>query len=533
MLDCLLFSKLSLQPLSFSNLISIFTSFTLLSFILIFIAVSFNLFSQLLLPKDSTKPPLVFHIFPIIGSALVYGLDPYDFFEKSRKRYGNVFTFVLLNKQITVALGPQGNSLVLNGKLSEVNAEEAYTHLTTPVFGTDVVYDVPNPILMQQKKFIKSGLSVENFKRYVGMIVDETVEYLESHVFESPETRTVTKDILNVASEITICTASATLQGKEVRAGLNKSFAQLYHDLDGGFTPLNFVFPNLPLPSYRRRDKAQVAMRKFYLKIIEQRRKENREGDSGDMLDALKGQTYKDGTPLTDKAMAHIMIALLMAGQHTSAATGSWLLAHLAERPDLVDELRREQVEIFGHGDENDLDPLDYDRLQTPLMNACIKEVLRLHPPIHSIMRKVKSPIVVPQTLAASNEDTPYIIPPTHYVMAAPGVSQLDESIWKDATSFEPKRWLNKPIDEENEEGEKIDYGFGAISSGTNSPFLPFGAGRHRCVGEQFAYLQLATVVTTILRRCDLQLNGAFPQPDYTTMLVCPRKPRDVTFTRR
>ncbi|KAH9815292.1 cytochrome P450 [Melampsora americana] len=528
-----LISILNFSSLSFSNLISIFTSFTLLTFIFILIIILINVISQLL-PKNPSEPPVVFHLFPIIGSALIYGIDPYEFFEKCRKRYGNVFTFVLLNKKITVALGPQGNSLVLNGKLSEVNAEEAYTHLTTPVFGTDVVYDVPNQILMQQKKFIKSGLSVENFKRYVGMIVDETMEYLEGHIFESPDQRTSTQDIFKVASEITICTASATLQGKEVRAGLNRSFAQLYHDLDGGFTPLNFVFPNLPLPSYRRRDQAQVAMRKFYLKIIEQRREENREGDSGDMLDALKGQTYKDGTPLTDKAMAHIMIALLMAGQHTSAATGSWLLAHLAERPDLVAELRDEQVEIFGHGDENDLDPLDYDRLQTPLLNACIKEVLRLHPPIHSIMRKVKSPIVVPQTLAASNEDTPYIIPSSHYVMAAPGVSQLDESIWKDATAFEPKRWINQPpIEAESEEGEKIDYGFGAISSGTNSPFLPFGAGRHRCIGEQFAYLQLATVVTTILRKCDLRLTGEFPKPDYTTMLVCPRKPREVTFTRR
>lgn len=45
-------------------------------------------------------------------------------------------------------------------------------------------------------------------------------------------------DAFKTSSEITIFTASATLQGKEVRAGLDASFAQLYHDLDGGFTPL-------------------------------------------------------------------------------------------------------------------------------------------------------------------------------------------------------------------------------------------------------------------------------------------------------
>lgn len=39
---------------------------------------------------------------------------------------------VLLGRKVTVALGPPGSNLVLNGKLAHVSAEEAYTHLTTP-----------------------------------------------------------------------------------------------------------------------------------------------------------------------------------------------------------------------------------------------------------------------------------------------------------------------------------------------------------------------------------------------------------------
>jgi hypothetical protein len=51
-----------------------------------------------------------------------------------------------------VYLGRQGNDFILNGKLKDVNAEEVYTVLTTPVFGEDVVYDCPNSKLMEQKK---------------------------------------------------------------------------------------------------------------------------------------------------------------------------------------------------------------------------------------------------------------------------------------------------------------------------------------------------------------------------------------------
>ncbi|MBW0506115.1 hypothetical protein O181_045830 [Austropuccinia psidii MF-1] len=519
---------------------SFFANFFIGSLSLVWLVVLVHVLDQLLLPKNPTAPPLVFHFFPVIGSALAYGLDPYGFLESCRRKYGNVFTFVLLKKKMTVALGPAGNSLVLNGKLSEVNAEEAYTALTTPVFGTEVVYDCPNALLMQQKKFIKSGLSVDNFRKYVPMIVKETSNYLDDHVFLDPASGKVIKDVFMVSSEITILTAAATLQGREVREALNKSFARLYHDLDGGFTPLNFVFPNLPLPSYRRRDQAQTAMSQFYLNIIKKRRQENRMGDEGDMLDALQGQAYKDGSPLSDKAIAHIMIALLMAGQHTSAATGAWLLCHLADNPDIVADLRSEQVQVFGTpgqtDSEQELQPLDFDRLQTPLLNACIKETLRLHPPIHSIMRKVKSPITVPQTLASVNENTPYVIPTSHYVLAAPGVSQIDSTIWDSPHEFRPTRWFTKQGSSLTEDqGDMVDYGFGNISSGTNSPFLPFGAGRHRCIGEQFAYLQLASVVATIIRRCDLKLvsEKGMPKSDYTTMLVCPKKPRDVKFINR
>jgi len=53
---------------------------------------------------------------------------------------------------MTVCLGTEGNDFILNGRLQDVNAEEIYTRLTTPVFGSGVVYDCSNARLMEQKK---------------------------------------------------------------------------------------------------------------------------------------------------------------------------------------------------------------------------------------------------------------------------------------------------------------------------------------------------------------------------------------------
>ena len=42
-------------------------------------------------------------------------------------KYGNVFTFVLLGRKMTVALSTRGNDFILGGKLAHVSAEDAYT----------------------------------------------------------------------------------------------------------------------------------------------------------------------------------------------------------------------------------------------------------------------------------------------------------------------------------------------------------------------------------------------------------------------
>lgn len=121
----------------------------------LFIAFSilFNVLSQLIKSRTrGTDPPVVFHWVPIIGSTISYGIDPYKFFFDCKRKYGDVFTFILLGKKTTVCLGTKGNDFILNGKLKDLNAEEIYSPLTTPVFGKDVVYDCPNSKLMEQKK---------------------------------------------------------------------------------------------------------------------------------------------------------------------------------------------------------------------------------------------------------------------------------------------------------------------------------------------------------------------------------------------
>lgn len=356
-------------------------------------------------------------------------------------------------------------------------------------------------------QFVKFGLTSEALRSYVELITKEVNEYVaNSNAFKQLHG---TIDVGKTMAEITIYTASRSLQGKEVRDKFDSTFAELYHDLDMGFAPINFMLPWAPLPHNRKRDAAQKKMAETYMEIIRHRRQAGGEKDSEDMVWNLMSCVYKDGTPVPDMEVAHMMIALLMAGQHSSSSTISWIILRLASQPKITEQLYQEQIRVLGP----DLPPLTHENLQKLELQAnVIKETLRLHAPIHSILRAVKSPLQV--------EGTPYVIPTSHNVLSSPGVTARSPEHFSEPLEWDPHRWDGVKAAEDD---EQVDYGYGLISKGAGSPYLPFGAGRHRCIGEQFAYVQLGAICAALVRQLkfkNLPNVEGVPATDYSVSFL-------------
>ncbi|CCH46790.1 cytochrome P450, family 51 (sterol 14-demethylase) [Wickerhamomyces ciferrii] len=491
--------------------------------ILLFSPFIYNIVWQFLYSLRKDRVPLVFYWIPWFGSAVPYGMQPYEFFQDCQKKYGDVFAFVLLGKVMTVYLGPKGHEFVLNSRLADVSAEDAYKHLTTPVFGKGVIYDCPNHRLMEQKKFVKGSLTKDAFRSYVPKIREEILSYFQkSKNFKVGEKRSGEINVMATQPEITIFTASRSLLGEEMRAKLTEKFAGYYSDLDKGFTPINFVFPNLPLPHYRQRDFAQQIISKTYMELIGKRRANNDIKDR-DLIDALmKNSTYKDGVKMTDQEIANLLIGVLMGGQHTSAATSAWFLLHLAEYPEIQDEIYAEIMRVTGGND------VTYEDLQEmPLVNNVIKETLRMHMPLHSIFRKVNRPLPV--------NGTSYVVPKGHHVLVSPGFAMTNDAYFPHADVYNPHRWDESEEAKAEQDSKTVDYGFGAVSKGVSSPYLPFGGGRHRCIGEQFAYVQLGTILTTYIKtmRWKLPEGRGVPPVDYASMVTLPTDPAVIEWELR
>uniref|UniRef100_A0A8C7VAN3 Lanosterol 14-alpha demethylase n=1 Tax=Oncorhynchus mykiss TaxID=8022 RepID=A0A8C7VAN3_ONCMY len=410
-------------------------------------------------------PPYIPSSIPFLGHAIAFGKSPIEFLENAYEKYGPVVSFTMVGKTFTYLLGSEAATLMFNSKNEDLNAEDVYSRLTTPVFGKGVAYDVPNHIFLEQKKMFKTGLNIAHFKQHVEIIEEETKEYF-SRWGDSGE-----QNLFEALSELIILTASACLHGKEIRSMLDEKVAQLYADLDGGFSHAAWLLPGwLPLPSFRRRDRAHREIKNIFYKVTQKRRCSGEKVD--DMLQTLIDATYKDGRPLNDDEIAGMLIGLLLAGQHTSSTTSSWLGFFLGKDKALQDRCYAEQKTACGE----DLPPLNFDQLKDlTLLDRCLKETLRLRPPIMTMMRMARSP----QTVAG------YTIP------------------------FRPDRYLN----DNPAAGEKFAY-------------VPFGAGRHRCIGENFAYVQIKTIWSTMLRLYEFNLvDGYFPTINYTTMIHTPHNP--------
>nr|AAR89625.1 14-alpha demethylase [Danio rerio] len=456
--------------------------------------------SKLLFTQHSSEhtkyPPHIPSSLPFLGQAVAFGRSPIEFLEKAYEQYGPVVSFTMVGKTFTYLLGSDAAALMFNSKNEDLNAEDVYARLTTPVFGKGVAYDVPNPLFLEQKKMLKTGLNIAQFKQHVEIIEEETKDYFRRWG-ESGE-----RNLFDALSELIILTASRCLHGCEIRSLLDERVAQLYADLDGGFTHAAWLLPGwLPLPSFRRRDRAHLEIKKIFYNVIKKRREDTEKHD--DILQTLIDATYKDGRPLSDDEIAGMLIGLLLAGQHTSSTTSAWMGFFLARDRALQERCYSEQKSVCGE----ELPPLHYDQLKDlSLLDRCLKETLRLRPPIMTMMRMAKTPQKVGE----------YTIPPGHQVCVSPTVNHRLQDTWAERLDFDPDRYLH----DNPAAGEKFAY-------------IPFGAGRHRCIGENFAYVQIKTIWSTLLRMFDFELvDGHFPPVNYTTMIHTPHNPI-IRYTRR
>lgn len=432
---------------------------------------------------------------PLLGHMLAFGKNPFDYMMTLRKTLGEIGEFRMFHQKMVLMTGPEANEAFFRAPDAQLDQSQAYK-IMTPIFGKGVVFDAPPHKKDQQLKMLMPVLRDKPMRGYAQVIVRE-VEQMIARWGDTGEI-----DLLEFMKELTIYTSSHCLLGDEFRYELNEEFAKIYHDLEKGVNPLAFVFPYLPLPVFRRRDKARARLQELVTGIIVKRAQKPEKSE--DAFQMLIDARYDDGSALSAHEITGMLIGTIFAGHHTTAGTAAWTLLELVRRPEQLEKVLNELDEHFGADGEVTFQSLR----EIPVLENVIKEVLRLHPPLIFLIRKVMKDFHFKD----------YTVKAGKYVCTSPRVSHRIADIFPEPEKFDPERYS-----EARQEDAK--------------PFswIAFGGGKHKCSGNAFAMLQLKAIFSILLRRYTFELiddQDAY-QDDFTQMVVQPASPCRVRYIKR
>jgi sterol 14alpha-demethylase len=438
------------------------------------------------IPRVSGGLPWLGHLFDFVRTTI-------PLLERARAECGDVASFNVGPKRMVLLTGPDASEAFFRAPDSVLNPSEAYK-MMTPVFGEDVVYDAPMDKMAEQFGMLLPCLQDRRMRSYAEVIANEVARSIGGLGDDG------VLDMYEYTKVLTNFTSSACLLGREFRENMTEEFARVYSDLERGITPLAYLNAHLPIPAFRKRDRARARLVEMITAMIADRRKHSREGE--DFLQTLMEARYKDGTPLSEHEITGLLLAAMFAGHHTSAVTAAWLMLELTRHPELYARARGEVFRVYGRDGA-----VTYQSMrELPVLEGCVKETLRLHPPLFMLLRVALQDF----------EYDGYVFPKGTNLIVSPTVTHGIGEIFQDPQRFDPDRYGPG-----REEDKRSRFAFQA-----------FGGGAHKCLGNAFALLQIKSIFAVLLREFEFTAYGDPLEPDFHGVVIGPKQPCRVCYRR-
>ncbi|KAI1894893.1 hypothetical protein AGOR_G00120450 [Albula goreensis] len=223
-----------------------------------------------------------------------------------------------------------------------------------------------------------------------------------------------------------------------------------------------------------------------------------------DFLDILLCARDEQQEGLSDEAIRAEVDTFMFEGHDTTASGISWILYCLACHPEHQQRCRQEVTQALDGKDTMEWEDLS----KIPYTTLCVKESLRLYPPVPGTSRKLTKPMTffdgrtVPEVRKhrkPRHGDTQSIVMQcSRWELSLSITSCLigtsvygihrNATVWENPHVFDPSRFLPE-------------------NSAKRSPhaFIPFSAGPRNCIGQNFAMNEMKVAVALTLRRYQLE----------------------------
>jgi cytochrome P450 len=181
-------------------------------------------------------------------------------------------------------------------------------------------------------------------------------------------------------------------------------------------------------------------------------------GERDDILSILLQARDEDGQSMSDVELRDELMTLLLAGHETTATALAWFFDLVLHHPAVLERL---QVDVAAG--------------ESAYLDAAISETLRIRPVVAMVARKLQQDLQV----------GPYLVPAGAVVAPNMFLTHRRADLYPEPLAFRPERFMDdKP---------------------ETYSWLPFGGGIRRCVGAEFALMEMRIAIPEILRRAELQ----------------------------
>ncbi len=245
----------------------------------------------------------------------------------------------------------------------------------------------------------------------------------------------------------------------------------------------------IPIPAHRRFLNAQRSFDRLIYEIIAERRREPR----NDLLSMfLQARDEESGEAMDDMQVRDEVRTMFIAGHETTATSLGWTWYLLSAYPEVAAKVRTELAAVLGGRT-----PTAEDLPNLPYLWRVIQESLRLYPPIWMYLR----------TALTEDEFDGYWMQAGRNIFVSPYITHRHPDFYENPEGFDPSRF--EP--EKTREWHRFQY-------------FPFGGGPRKCIGNNFAIMEMQLVVATAAQRFELGLVPGHPVDIQAGLSLRPRE---------
>lgn len=231
---------------------------------------------------------------------------------------------------------------------------------------------------------------------------------------------------------------------------------------------IGFVAQYLPIASLKSMFRASDYLATYGRRAITNARATST--SSRNIFAGIIAESEKGASSLTEEDVVTEAGNLIVAGSDTTAVTLTYLVWATLSHPKLQQELEEELAGLDEEYEDADLEKL-------PLLNATIKETLRLYG---------AAPGSLPRSVPAGGATlSNCFIPQGTTISTQSYTIHRDEDVFPDPEVFNVQRWLG------DNDTKRMEMAFS-----------PFGAGARTCLGIHLAYTELRLAAAEFFRKC-------------------------------